>query len=184
MPELHRLTDRIFTVSSFLSAGECDEHIALAESIGFDDAPVTTAFGPRIMKDFRNNTRVMLDDNARADDLWSRIREYVPQTIEDWSACGVNERLRFYRYDVGQQFDWHYDGAFEREDGERSRLTFMVYLNEGFEGGDTTLEDVNITPARGLALLFIHQIRHKGQPVTRGRKYVLRTDVMYRHRNA
>ena len=34
------------------------------------------------------------------------------------------------------EFDWHYDGCFERENGERSFLTFMVYLNEGFAGGD------------------------------------------------
>ena len=43
----------------------------------------------------------------------------------------MNERLRFYRYDIGQQFDWHYDGYFERDNGERSYLTLMVYLNDG-----------------------------------------------------
>lgn len=43
-----------------------------------------------------------------------------------------------------------------------------------------SLEEVTITPQQGLALCFIHQLLHKGQPVTSGRKYVLRTDVMYR----
>ena len=63
----------------------------------------------------------------------------------------VNERLRFYRYDIGQQFDWHYDGAFERDNGERSQLTFMVYLNDGFVGGETALEGAIISPRKGLA---------------------------------
>lgn len=31
-----------------------------------------------------------------------------------------------------------------------------------------------------MALLFQHPIMHRGDPVTKGRKYVLRTDVMYR----
>jgi hypothetical protein len=34
-----------------------------------------------------------------------------------------------------------------------------------------------------MALLFHHPILHRGDPVAVGRKYVLRTDVMYR-RNA
>ena len=56
----------------------------------------------------------------------------------------------------------------------------MVYLNDGFSGGETAFEDVVIEPVKGMALFFIHQILHKGQPVTKGRKYVLRTDVMYK----
>ena len=58
-------------------------------------------------------------------------------------------------------------------------LTFMVYLNDEFEGGETTIEKLDVQPEKGLALLFFHHVRHKGQPVVRGRKYVLRTDVMY-----
>src|SRR5262249_2465416 len=146
---------------------------------GFSDAPINTAFGPRLSQDIRNNTRVMIDDPIGAEQLWRRTIDYVPKYVGNWSAIGVNERFRFYRYDVGQQFDWHYDGAFERSNGDRSRLTFMIYLNDNFEGGHTSFENTNVVPKVGLALFFIHQIRHKGQPVTNGRKYVLRTDVMY-----
>jgi hypothetical protein len=32
----------------------------------------------------------------------------------------------------------------------------------------------------GKALFFEHDVRHQGAPVERGRRYVLRTDVMYR----
>jgi hypothetical protein len=60
----------------------------------------------------------------------------------------------------------------------------MIYLNDGFVGGETTLEGDTIVPQKGLALFFIHQLRHKGQPIVDGRKYVLRTDVMYRRRDA
>ncbi|PHS02949.1 MAG: hypothetical protein COA78_19870 [Blastopirellula sp.] len=181
MPEYNWISEQIFTVSEFFSPEECDAYIELSESMGYADAPINTAMGPMIRQDVRNNTRVMLDDLPRADDLWSRIQDYIPHKLRSWSSCGVNERLRFYRYDVGQQFDWHYDGCFERDNGERSFLTFMVYLNDGFTGGETTIEEIDIKPEKGMALFFIHQIRHKGQPVTGGRKYVLRTDVMYRY---
>ena len=183
MPEYNYITDQIFTVTDFFTAEECDAYVELAESIGFDEAPINTPLGPQLRKDVRNNSRVILDDQQRANQLWSRIPDYIPHNIGGWSACGVNERLRFYRYDIGQRFDWHYDGYFERENGERSHLTFMVYLNEGFHGGETSFENIGITPEKGLALFFIHQILHKGQPVVEGRKYVLRTDVMYRCSN-
>jgi hypothetical protein len=181
MPEYTYITDKIFTVVDFFSADECRAAITLAESLGFADAPINSSLGPQIRKDIRNNTRVMLDDPARARDLWARIGDYIPQRLGVWTACGVNERFRFYRYEVGQQFDWHYDGAFERDNGERSQLTFMIYLNDGFQGGETTIENISIVPRQGLALFFIHDILHKGQPVLDGRKYVLRTDVMYRY---
>ena len=39
---------------------------------------------------------------------------------------------------------------------------------------------LSVTPQPGMALIFDHIQLHKGAPVTSGRKYVIRTDVMYR----
>ena len=60
----------------------------------------------------------------------------------------------------------------------------MVYLKE-FDGGETKFylryphSNVAIKPQTGMALCFLHQLRHEGAPIIKGRKYVLRTDVMY-----
>lgn len=190
MPEYTWITEDVLTVEELLTSEECEKYIALSESLGYDDAPINTAFGEVRRPDVRNNQRVMLDDPAKGDDLWSRIREYVPAGRDNWTAVGVNERLRFYRYDVGQQFKWHYDGGFERNNGERSFMTFMVYLNEGFSGGETSFGDLKgvpalaegkVVPKTGLALVFAHPLLHKGEMVLEGRKYVLRKDVMYQY---
>jgi predicted 2-oxoglutarate/Fe(II)-dependent dioxygenase YbiX len=99
-----------------------------------------------------------------------------------WQVHGANERLRFYRYQPGERFNAHYDGSFQRSDRERSLLTFMIYLNGDFEGGETSFLDLgeSIKPAPGLALLFQHPILHEGCEVTAGIKYAIRSDVMYR----
>jgi predicted 2-oxoglutarate/Fe(II)-dependent dioxygenase YbiX len=102
----------------------------------------------------------------------------------DWHAVGANERLRCYRYQPGQYFAPHFDGAFVRSRGERSLLTFMVYLNAVEGGGATRFPDheVAFTPRPGAALLFNHMLLHEGAPVTAGVKYAVRSDVMFRRR--
>jgi predicted 2-oxoglutarate/Fe(II)-dependent dioxygenase YbiX len=179
MADYEWISDEIFTVAGILSSAECDSFVAFSESCGFGDAPIETSFGPIMRKDVRNNARVMVDLPGLAHLLWERAGIYVPNSLAGHQAVGVNERFRFYRYDPGQTFRWHRDGYFERPSGERSRLTLMVYLNEDFDGGETRFVDTVIKPTRGMALFFVHHLLHEGAEVTRGRKYVMRTDVMY-----
>jgi len=188
MSEPDWLTDEVFVVADLLSPEECAKYVELSESFGYEDALVTSPSGQILRTDVRNNQRVVFDDPELAKELWHRIEDFIPTETADYRAVGVNERFRFYRYDPGQQFDWHQDGPFERDNGEQSFWTFMIYLNEGFEGGETSFndsysdepfDDFQVVPRAGMALLFVHSIHHKGEPVFQGRKYVLRTDVMY-----
>jgi prolyl 4-hydroxylase len=55
----------------------------------------------------------------------------------------------------------------------------MIYLNDDFEGGETRFERATIRPVKGMALVFEHSMLHEGAEVVRGRKYVMRTDVIY-----
>ena len=188
---VHGLED-VFTVRGFLTPDECAAQIARAEAAGFGDAPISTFAGPVVDKEVRNNDRVVVDDPALAADLWDRLRPFVPPARGSWLAAGLNERLRYYRYDPGQRFDWHFDGYYERSPTEQSALTFMVYLNDGFAGGATEFDFrltavpaggdrlTPVVPEAGMALVFFHRILHQGAEVTSGRKYVLRSDVMYR----
>ena len=176
--------ERIFVIHGFLSPEECAALIERSEELGYGDAPITTGAGFVMRKDVRNNERVMVDDGDLAARLFALARPMLPDTWFGWELVGLNERFRFYRYDPGQFFAAHTDGCFERDNGERSHLTFMVYLNEGFQGGETAFhlygEKVNVVPKTGMALVFYHRRLHEGAAVRSGRKYVLRSDVMYR----
>jgi predicted 2-oxoglutarate/Fe(II)-dependent dioxygenase YbiX len=169
----------IYIIPDLLTPEECQEYIAFTEALGYGAAPITTAGGFEMRPDIRNNTRVIVDDVARADALWRRARGEIPGFLGGRQAIGLNERFRFYRYDPGERFALHRDGAYRRDNGETSLLTFLVYLNEGFAGGETIVQSHPITPKRGMALIFEHQLFHEGAAVTAGRKYVLRSDVMY-----
>jgi hypothetical protein len=170
-----------FTVEGVLSARECDEQIARIEELGPAPAPITTARGFVMRPDLRNNTRVMFDDRALAATIFSRVQRFLPDPLFARRAVGANERFRCYKYEPGQRFAAHYDGAFCRDDREASELTLLVYLNDGYAGGATAFlsHGVIVRPVRGMALLFQHHLLHEGCTIDAGCKYVLRTDVMY-----
>ena len=115
-------------------------------------------------------------------------------------AGGANRRWRCYRYAPGERFFPHFDAAWPEASIEDDQLvhdargealsfyTLLVYLNDGFAGGATRLYDergaVDVVPATGGALLFPHghhpeSVFHEGREVTRGAKFVLRTDVLF-----
>lgn len=165
------------------SQGNCRDWIARIENAPREIAPLTTRSGPVLNANVRNNTRVIVDDDALAKEYWALVKPHVDETLFGWRAVGLNERFRGYRYGPQQRFAPHYDGSFVRNDRERSMLTLLFYLNDDFSGGKTEMMDFDeapIVPKQGLMLLFQHPLLHQGCVVESGVKYVLRTDVMYR----
>jgi predicted 2-oxoglutarate/Fe(II)-dependent dioxygenase YbiX len=171
-----------FTLDGVLTRDECAALMARIDAANPEVAPITTGAGFVMRPDIRNNERAIIDDVVLARELFTRVAAALPTPLFGKRPVGANERFRCYRYQPGQRFAPHYDGAFVRNEHERSELTFMVYLNEGFEGGHTEFLDFDVSavPRTGSALLFQHQVLHEGCQVVTGTKYVLRSDVMYR----
>ena len=174
-------SNRVFMLLNVLSPEECDLFIRVTEGQGFEAAPITTGRGFAMIPEVRNNGRVMVDDPLRAAWLWGRVWRHVDEHYGSFSAVGLNERFRYYRYAPGEYFKWHGDGAYIRSERERSMYSFLIYLNEDCEGGTTDFRGgLRVKPVRGAALVFEHGLIHQGAEVISGRKYVMRTDVMYR----
>ena len=181
----------VITSQNFLSPSECQALIDRAENeIGFTEAAVRTTEGNKMIKDLRNNDRCMIDDFDLAAELWPRVKPLLSNFDIDAEPQCLNERFRFYKYGPEQEFKQHKDGI-ERVRGMVSHITFLLYLNSDFEGGHTNFieyghEDgelitkrLSVAPTGGSALLFLHRQFHEGAKVTKGHKYVLRSDVFY-----
>jgi hypothetical protein len=151
-----------FTIPAVLSPDECAALVARIEALGPTVAPVSRAEGAVVDLGTRSNARVIFDDVELAARLLARVRARVPEELMGMRVTGANERFRGYRYHPGQRFAPHYDGSFIRTETERSLYTLMVYLNEGFSGGETALLDLEetVVPRTGTALLFQHPILH------------------------
>ncbi|GIL75923.1 hypothetical protein Vretimale_5604 [Volvox reticuliferus] len=152
---------------------------------------------------------VWLADETLQGPLYDRVAHLLPQHLCGGDLAGINARWRLYRYDKGAVYRPHVDGAwpgsgikdgryeFDAYGDRWSRLTFLVYLNDDFEGGATTfytpaqqgsgccLEAHSVRPVAGNILVFPHgdtqgSLVHEGSAVTRGSKYVIRTEVLYK----
>lgn len=175
--ELH---PQIFLIEDFLTEAECNDYIALSHEKVFEEAKINVGGRQLMSKGIRNNDRLMIFDNNLAEDLFKKAAEFLPQDHEDFSLLNFNEMFRVYKYSVGQQFKMHRDGSYIRNEKEKSFYTFLIYLNDDFEGGETEFENLfTVAPKKGTALIFYHPLRHEGKTLISGLKYVLRTDVMY-----
>ena len=178
--QLNSLRNNIFTIDNFWTPQECKDFISKSELIGYEPATVNTEKGQIVVETVRNNNRVIYKDPILADTLWRQLKPFAPVQIGNSKAVGLNELFRFYKYEVGQEFKRHRDQSYIRNDIEASYFTFMIYLNDNYEGGETTFANLTIQPKQGTALIFLHDLEHEGTSVRQGKKYVLRTDIMYR----
>ncbi|ESP04149.1 hypothetical protein LOTGIDRAFT_237462 [Lottia gigantea] len=191
-----------FGLYNVFTPKECKDFIKITEKRGYEEALVNIGAGRQLlMTNVRNSDRCIVDSHEDAEKIWQRIRDFIPSQWNERPVLGLNERLRFLRYDGGGYFKPHYDGSYIRENGEKSYITIQLYLNEattcwiikvvllwhqGFDGGSTTFisamnekERVEFVPQTGSILVFQHDILHEGSELIKGRKYTMRTDVMF-----
>ncbi len=172
-----------WTVDDVLTAAECQALIdRMEQSPDAQTAPILGAdLRPEVNLAVRSNTRIMWSDPAFAALLFERVQNEVPQTFQGWPVVGANDWLRCYRYTQGQRHGLHWDTTIVLDGGVESKLTFMVYLNDNFEGGQTLFPELQgvAIPKTGRALFFQHKILHESERVERGTKYALRSEIMF-----
>lgn len=95
----------------------------------------------------------------------------------------AGEPLQVLRYEPGEQYHTHSDALPTLRRDQQRVLTFLVYLNEDYEGGETAFPAANlkVRGKTGDGLLFRNAAAdgtpdpraiHAGLPVTRGAKFL------------
>lgn len=169
----------IVEIFDVLSPEECDYLIQHTESIGYDEATVNMGNEQHVMKpNLRNNSRVNITDDSLCNKVWDAIKTHIPSKIGDDHALFLDDTFRCYRYYPGEFFGWHVDGS-TRKNGNRSKYTVLIYLNDDYVGGETEFEHSKVKGTKGSVVVFPHKLLHQGATVISGTKYAIRSDAMY-----
>jgi len=116
-----------------------------------------------------------------AQSLWSVIRSL---DLGEFVPYGIDEQMKLYRLCENRGVvPAHRDEDFAGPNGSVARMSILVYLNNDFEGGETVFRQDVVAPhlSPGACLVFRHDVLHEGKVVTRGVKYVLKTDVFCKY---
>ena len=192
-----------FVILNVLSPSECASLSTISEVMGYtpdhpQSRPAPSGIGACEWLLHTDTTNVLL----------ARCRPHLPPELSGGRLAGINARCRFFRYtdSNGAVYRPHIDGSWpgsgvdpgsgkyvhDLYGDRRSRLTFLIYLNDGFAGGCTTfympsvgggLRARGVQPRAGAVLCFPQgntaSLLHEGSAVTKGTKDVIRTDVLY-----
>ena len=187
LPDARDRDKLAFTCDGFLSEAEAQHLVAFAERRGFEPALINIGWGREVYApDSRRGSRALVESDFMAAAMWRRLRPLLPRAFlggdeggadEDgadeggaggfdggmvfdgrrWRAVGLNERLRFFKYEPGDFFRPHSDGRYVdgsddgiyADDAPTSFLTMMIYLNAPERGGDTRFLQTPSAPRRG-----------------------------------
>lgn len=142
-----------FVLRGVLTAGECAQLGGLASAMGFrPDAPLSSGRPLR-----RNANLVWIADTSLWEPIWRRVAPWLPAVDGAGAPLALNQRWRLYRYEEGNDFGMHHDGAWP-ESGldaargtyvrdlhagtRRSQMTLLLYLHplDAYAGGETTFQ--------------------------------------------
>ncbi len=177
----------LFTIDNFLSPDQCKILIDLIDQDAVRSVTATETPG-ELSQVVENRTSYssVLDEKRHA--LITEVNDKMSDILNIPKTRA--EVLQGQRYEVGQQFKDHFDWfegknlkQYVAQQGNRL-YTFMVYLNEDLEGGETEFQKINIKfkPKTGMAVIWKNLnsdgtgnrlALHAGRPVTKGKKYIL-----------
>jgi len=171
---------RPIELPNFLTNDECDAIIEMAKREGLEKSGLyegaSDAFDERVRKSEQTWLFQPIGNIAE------RIARIVGLPVENQEAYQV------VHYGRGGKYEPHYDACVynckRMNIGGPRVFTFLIYLNDDFEGGETHFPNIEYTvkPEKGKAVLFrnvcdsgriLRESNHGGNPVHSGEKWII-----------
>jgi 2OG-Fe(II) oxygenase superfamily/Glycosyl transferase family 2 len=168
--KIEKVKDGVWIVPSLLTSIECDFLLLKAKENTFNKANNAEKYG-------RYNQETYVKNEGILNLIRSRFNSETQQSRDiSFKLSNTTEILEFYFYREGDFIKTHSDAPSKISETLLSSHTLVIYLNDGFEGGETYFADGNlkVKAPKGGAVLFDQSLNHGGSIVSKGEKYILR----------
>ena len=152
--------NKIYEYPNIVTNEQCQEIINLAKPL-VKESTVIGENGANVPdKDYRTSHNTFITRNHKVvKDIYDKLSKIIGIDKDHF------EQLQVVRYEKGQQYKAHWDacwedhkcGEFMKMGGQRY-ATFILYLNDDFEGGETEFpyRNIKVKPEKGKAALFFN----------------------------
>lgn len=185
---MDRLVDLIHIYENALDTEVCNSLISLFEKTSDLHEIIKNDGAP-------NFTQLNLTQHSNKNNELNEIHNQIIKTVYHYRDIYYDfvdarvfpskhafEQFRIKRYNTGgeDRFDTHVDVA-DYPSAKRF-LSFMLYLNNVDEGGETVFKDIKITPKQGTLLVFppLWMYPHRGEAPISNQKYIMTTYLHYK----
>jgi prolyl 4-hydroxylase len=152
--------NEIYEYRDIITEEQINELIRLAEPL-IKPSPVIGVGGKNVqMNDIRTSHNTFLSDKYPVvQDIYDKLSNIIGIDKDHF------EELQVVRYEPGQLYKEHWDACWEKDKcqdfltrGGNRYATFLLYLNDNFEEGETyfPLRNKKIKPEKGKAALFFN----------------------------
>ena len=170
-----QLGRRIYQERNAVSPSVCRDYVQQGDRVGWSPTNIS-----ELDPSFSRSHAVI---NVDAQTLFAAVRHIAPPTLDEMHIVSLAEqRTQLMRYREGEYFGVHTDAPFVAQDGAITKLSLVLYLNDDYAGGETIFPDLGleVRPEVGKILLFPPDLSHMSKPISRGMKYIIRSEVLYR----
>ena len=173
-------TSRYVVFKDFLSPGDCERVIDLSRTLPPTIAKVGNDKAEGSVDVAKRRTKLFwFDWTSETDWLISKMAVSIAMANQKWWGYHLNgfkEQLQLTHYSSEDQgfYDWHEDHD-DRGTFVHRKLSVVIQLNDGFEGGGFEFYGTGTPPelGKGTMIIFPSFRLHRVVPVTKGERWSL-----------
>ena len=176
-----------FISETYIDTNLCDQIISYfnQSSNKFEGSVTLNSNLTCVNKEKKDSIEVILDNNHYLlDQYYKELQKCIDSYIEmyPWSNAyakfGILDPTKIQYYPPGgAYFVWHTERSSRHDTYARRHLTYLTYLNDVDEGGETEFyhQDLKIKPRKGLTIIWPTDwtFTHRGCPALNEEKYIV-----------
>jgi predicted 2-oxoglutarate/Fe(II)-dependent dioxygenase YbiX len=172
----------VFSQHAFWNEQQCRTMREIAESSNVEDAGVHRDGKLYIDPNFRKTKRILLNQELSREIATSLLS--IKPRIEEFFELSLQglQGIQFLQYSPGDYFRTHADEN-EQPSNSSRKISIIVFLNSGFEGGDVVIyqdadhfragNGFHIVPQEGLLIAFSSYVLHEVEEILTGKRLSL-----------